>query len=100
MRDVFRMPCLAGVVNHERGLQQIVVTAVGARADQRLVELDPFARDLVGRIRVARAERLGDHRLDIAERQHFIDLEARSVARRDAADTAAPGPPCLVPRVR
>src|SRR5262249_40114013 len=46
---------------HERGLQGVVVAAVGTRSDHRLVEGDPLARDLFGGKRVAGAERLRDH---------------------------------------
>ena len=59
---------------HERGLQQIVVAAVGAGANHRLVEREALARDLVGRKRVARAERLGDHRLHGGQVDGLVDL--------------------------
>src|SRR5207237_7900273 len=42
----------------ERGGEQIVVAAVGARSDHRLVEGEALARDVLGGKRVAGAERL------------------------------------------
>ena len=42
-----RQPRRARGDEHERGREQIVVAAVGARADHRLVERDPLARDFL-----------------------------------------------------
>src|SRR5438477_11934446 len=47
-------------LEHQGGFEQIAVPTVGARADERLVEHDPLARDLVRRKRVRRAEWLRD----------------------------------------
>src|SRR4029079_7425397 len=52
---------------HQRRLQQIVVAAVGARSDHRLVEGDPLARDLLGGKRVARAGTLWAISAHVAE---------------------------------
>src|SRR5262249_50758035 len=53
-----------GADDESRG-KEIVVAAVGAGADQRLVELEPLARDLAGGIGIAGREGLGDHRHDL-----------------------------------
>src|SRR5262249_20675991 len=67
----------AGRADHERGLQQVVVAAVGARSDQRLVEGQTLARDFLGWKRVARTERLGDHRRDVRQIEGLIDVVRR-----------------------
>src|SRR5258706_151386 len=51
----------------ERRRQQVVVAAVGARSDHRLVEREALARDVLGRERVAWAERLRNHRPNAGE---------------------------------
>ena len=48
-RSTLPIPCAARRTQHERGLQQVVVAAVRARADHRLVERDPLACDLLRR---------------------------------------------------
>ena len=62
-----------GMEDHERRLQQVVVAAVGAGADHRLVEGDALPRHLFGRKRVAGAEGLGDHRAHVGQRQRLVD---------------------------
>ena len=82
-RSTLRSAARARAAQHERRLQQIVVAAVGAGSDHRLVERDALARDLVGRKRIARAERLGDHRLHVRQIERFVDLVGRIRAGRD-----------------
>src|SRR5262249_51837798 len=71
LRRLRRAPT-AGGADHQRGGQQIVVAAIGARSDQRLVESQTLARDVLGGERVARAERLGDHRHHVGEIELFV----------------------------
>src|SRR6266545_5434238 len=60
---------------HQSGREEVVVAAVRARPDQRLVKRDPLARDLFRRKGVAGAEGLGNHRGNLAERELLVDLE-------------------------
>src|SRR5262249_54093670 len=69
--------------NDERGLQQVVVAAVRARSDQRLVERQTLARDFFGGKRVARAEWLGNRRRDARQIEHLVDLVHGVDSRRD-----------------
>ena len=93
-------PCVSALrarrPQHQRRRQQVVVAAVGARADHRLVEREPLARHLLGRERVAGAERLGDHRHDLAQLQRLVDLERRVGAA--ARITGRAGRSCPSPR--
>src|SRR5207244_10760729 len=59
------------------GLEEIAVSAGGARSDERLVERDALARDLVRRERVAGTERLRDQRHHRGEVEDLVDLVAR-----------------------
>ena len=61
-------------MQHERGRQQIVVTAIRARADHGLVEGEPLARDILGQERVAGSKGLGDHRSDFRKDERLVDL--------------------------
>ena len=82
VRATLRKPVLARRAEHERGREQVVVAAVGARADHRLVEGQPLARDLLGGKRVAGRERLGDHRRDL--RRARASRRSRRRRRRPA----------------
>src|SRR5262245_57967913 len=72
----------ARAADYEGSGEQIVVAAVGAGTDHRLVERQPLARDLFGRKRVARAERLRDHGGDVGEIDRLVQLEGRVGAWR------------------
>src|SRR5688572_28028839 len=61
-------------LHNARGLEQILVAAVCARADERLVERQMLGGDFVYGIRIARAERLGYQRYDTDKRELFVDL--------------------------
>src|SRR5438067_9763577 len=73
----------ARLADDERRRQQIVVAAVGARSDQRLVEREVLARNLFRGKRVARAERLCDERHDVGEIDRLVDRVRRIRARRE-----------------
>src|SRR5207253_398097 len=63
---------LARRADDQCGGQQIIIAAVGARADERLVEGDALAGYLGCRKGVAGAERLGDHRPHVGQIEHDV----------------------------
>ena len=74
---------LARGAHHQRRLQQVVVAAVGARADQGLVEGDVIPGDFLGRVRVSRTERLRNHWADFRQIERFVDVVAASGPEAD-----------------
>src|SRR5262249_34687220 len=102
-REVLRGPqeaLLARGVQNERRLQEIVIAAVGARADQRLVEGQPLAGALARRKGVARREGFRDHRRNVPERKLLVDLVDRPRARREARIGKLEDPFLPVPGLR
>src|SRR2546427_944047 len=101
--ELLRRPLRAFVARRledERGLEEVLVPAVRARADECLVEGDPFARDLGRGERVRRAEGLRDERHDLAQVERLVDLVARLGARREARIGHLAQPLRAVPGVR
>ena len=70
----FAVSGFAAGAQHQRRLEQIVVAAVGAGADEGLVERDALGGHLGRGVGVPRAERLGDHRLDLVQVELLVDL--------------------------
>src|SRR5579864_1879870 len=68
---------LAPRSDDQRGGKQIVITAVGTRADHRLVEGDALAGNFYRRKRVPGTEWLRDHRDDVPELQRLVELVGR-----------------------
>jgi len=65
VRRGLRVSRVARVADDECRLEEIVVAAVRARADVRLIERQVLGRDRIGRERVAWREGLRDHRYDL-----------------------------------
>ena len=95
-----RHALLACAAQDECGLQQIVVPAVGARADHGLREREPLACDLFGRKRVPGTERLRNHRPDRIERQCLVERVACVGAWRDQWIRQRVEPSRAIPRAR
>ena len=86
------MPRARGPRERRAAAQQVVVAAVRARPDERLVERQPLARHLVGRKGVAGTEGLRDHRH--ARRPGRASRRSRSRASHPGAKRGTAGRSC------
>src|SRR5438552_5264825 len=84
---------------NEGRLEQIAVSTVRARADERLVEAEPLPRDLRRRERVRRTERLRDERDDLGKVERLVDLVSRLRAWRESRVGKVRGALLAIPRV-